>query len=150
MFRADPIFGVGLGQFTQHHFLTAHNSYVLAAGELGLVGTVVWVSIIWLSVKIPWVAMVDLENVPGADVARIWSVALLASMAGMAIGVFFLSFNYHYILWLFVGLSGSFFMAVKGHLPEWRVPFGWKDITAVTLGSLWVIVVIFLYTRGKI
>ncbi|HQF25867.1 MAG TPA: O-antigen ligase family protein, partial [Polyangiaceae bacterium] len=124
MFRADPIFGVGLGQFTQHHFLTAHNSYVLAAGELGLVGTVVWVSIIWLSVKIPWVAMVDLENVPGADVARIWSVALLASMAGMAIGVFFLSFNYHYILWLFVGLSGSFFMAVKGHLPEWRVPFG--------------------------
>jgi len=150
MFRMDPLFGVGFGQFTQHHFLTAHNSYVLAAGELGLIGTVVWVCIIWLSVKIPWVAMYDLEHVPGAEVARIWAIALLASMAGMAIGVFFLSFNYHYILWLFIGLTGSFYMAVKGHLPEWRVPFGWKDIAGVTVGSVWIIATIFLYTRGKV
>lgn len=150
MFRMDPVFGVGLGQFTQHHFLTAHNSYVLAAGELGLLGIVTWSSVIWLSIKIPYTAMRDLETVPGAEVARIWSVALLASTAGVAVGAFFLSFNYHYILWLFIGLSGAFYMAVKGHLPEWRVPFGWKDLVVVTAGCLWIIAAIFFYTRGKV
>lgn len=150
MFRSDPVFGVGFGQFTQHHFLTAHNSYVLAAGELGLAGIVAWASVMWLSVKIPFTAMLDLKRVPGAEVARAWAVALLAAMCGMCVGVFFLSFNYHYILWLFVGLTGAFYMAVKGHLPAWKVPFGWKDIVVVTAGCIWIIGVIFLYTRGKV
>lgn len=150
MFRSDPLFGVGFGQFTEHHFLTAHNSYVLGAAELGLTGVVIWTSIMWLSVKIPYTAMKDLENVPGAEVARIWSVALLASLVGMSVGVFFLSFNYHYILWLFIGLTGAFYMAVKSHMPNWRVPFGWKDLTAVTAGCLWIIFVIFMYTRNKV
>lgn len=150
MFRTDPMFGVGFGQFTEHHFLTAHNSYVLAAGELGLFGIVIWSSIMWLSVKIPYTAMRDLATVPGAEVARIWSVALLAAFTGMSVGVFFLSFNYHYILWLFIGLTGAFYMAVKGHLPHWRVPFGWKDLAIVSVGCVWIIAVIFLYTRGKV
>ena len=150
MFKADPVFGVGFGQFTEHHFLTAHNSYVLAAGELGLIGMVIWTSIMWLSVKIPFTAMLDLKNIPGAEVARAWSVALLASLVGVCVGVFFLSFNYHYILWLFVGLTGAFYMAVKGHLPVWKVPFGWKDVAAVTIGTVSLIFVIYMYTRTKV
>ena len=150
MFLADPMFGVGVGQFTQHHFLTAHNSYVLAAGELGLVGTVVWVCIMWLSVKIPLTAVFDLEGVEGAETARVWSLAMLASLSAMTVGVFFLSFNYHYILWLFIGLTGALYMAIKGHMPEWKVPFGWKDIAVVTFISVTLIIGIFLYTRGKI
>ncbi|PIE05462.1 MAG: hypothetical protein CSA75_04630 [Sorangium cellulosum] len=150
MFRTDPIFGVGFGQFTEHHFLTAHNSYVLAAGELGLFGIITWSSIMWLSVKIPFTAMKELQAIPGAEVARIWSVALLASLAGVCVGVFFLSFNYHYILWLFIGLTGAFYMAVKGHLPNWRIPFGWKDMLFVVTGCMWIIAVIYLYTRNKV
>jgi len=50
MLRAHPLFGVGKGQFTDHHYLTAHNSYMLAVAELGLVGYFVWLSIIILSV----------------------------------------------------------------------------------------------------
>jgi len=150
MFLSDPLFGVGVGQFTEHHFLTAHNSYVLAAGELGLIGTVVWVCIMWLSVKIPLTAVLDLEGVEGAETGRIWSLAVLASLASVAVGVFFLSFNYHYILWLFIGLTGALYMAVKGHMPQWRVRFGWKDVTVVTVFCVGLVSAIFLYTRGKI
>ena len=150
MFKADPVFGVGVGQFTQHHFLTAHNSYVLAAGELGLFGLVTWVCVMWLSIKIPLTAVYDLEEVPGAEAGRTWALALLAALASMTLGVFFLSFNYHYVLWLFVGLTGAFFMAVKGHIPDWRVHFGWKDVAGVTVISVGIIAAIFLYTRGKI
>ena len=50
MLRAHPLFGVGKGLFTEHHYLTAHNSYMLALAELGLVGYFVWLSIIVLTV----------------------------------------------------------------------------------------------------
>jgi hypothetical protein len=41
-------------------------------------------------------------------------------------------------------------MAVKGHLPNWRVPFGWKDLIAIVVGCVWIVAVIFMYTRGKV
>ena len=50
MLRSHPLFGVGKGLFTEHHNLTAHNSYMLAVAELGLVGYFVWLSIIALTV----------------------------------------------------------------------------------------------------
>src|SRR5690606_32149807 len=31
LFKRSPLFGVGQGQFTEHHYLTAHNSFVLTA-----------------------------------------------------------------------------------------------------------------------
>jgi putative inorganic carbon (HCO3(-)) transporter len=55
MLRAHPLFGVGKGQFTDHHYLTAHNSYMLAMAELGLVGYFVWLSIIVLTMLMLWV-----------------------------------------------------------------------------------------------
>ena len=38
MLMAEPIRGIGYSQYTEHHGQTAHNAYVLAAGELGLLG----------------------------------------------------------------------------------------------------------------
>jgi putative inorganic carbon (hco3(-)) transporter len=55
MLRAHPLFGVGKGLFTDHHYLTAHNSYMLAMAELGLVGYFVWLSIIVLTMLMLWV-----------------------------------------------------------------------------------------------
>lgn len=44
-----PLFGVGKGQFAEHHGLTAHNSFVLAFAELGLIGYFFWLSILIIS-----------------------------------------------------------------------------------------------------
>lgn len=49
MLMGRPLFGVGKGQFAEHHGLTAHNSFVLAFAELGLVGYFFWLSIIIVS-----------------------------------------------------------------------------------------------------
>ena len=50
MFFSNPLFGVGKGQFGNYHHLTAHNSYVLAMAELGIIGFTVWLSNLVLSV----------------------------------------------------------------------------------------------------
>jgi hypothetical protein len=51
MLRSKPILGVGYGNFTNHHYLTAHNSFVLCFAELGLVGYFAWMGLIVLTFK---------------------------------------------------------------------------------------------------
>ncbi len=45
MLKAQPILGVGYGQFLDHHTLTAHNSLVLCFAETGLLGCFFWVGL---------------------------------------------------------------------------------------------------------
>jgi O-antigen ligase len=42
MIRSHPLFGVGFGRFTDRHSLTAHNTVVLCAAELGMFGLFSW------------------------------------------------------------------------------------------------------------
>jgi hypothetical protein len=150
MWRENPLFGVGFGQFTEHHYLTAHNSFVLAPAELGTPGAVIWMAPIYLSLKIVWRVLRDFRSDPDAAPARIWAMALLASMVGLIVGVFFLSFCYHYVLWVYLGLVGAFYSAVRTHAPNWRVRLNWLDLVVLVLASVGLSVVILLYTRWKI
>jgi O-antigen ligase len=130
MFRESPLFGVGQGQFTEHHVQTAHNSYALVAAELGLPGMLLWVALVYMSVKIPIAALRQAERgdivLDGAG--RAWAVALIASLAGMCVGVFFLSFSYHNVLWISLGLAGAYFGCVRAHEPRFEVKISWKEV----------------------
>jgi hypothetical protein len=147
MFRSSPLFGVGHRQFAENHNITAHNSYVLVMAELGIVGMVLWLSSVYLSIKIAWKAMRDLRDEPGAAVARTWALALLASWVGLCIQMMFLSFAYHSVLWLYFGLSGALYSAVRRHRPDWTVTFGLKDLAiviAICVAFVGVILPVFL------
>ncbi|MSP61030.1 MAG: O-antigen ligase domain-containing protein [Myxococcales bacterium] len=153
MFRFSPIFGVGQGQFIEHHFLTAHNSYVLAPAELGFPGMVAWSIVIYLSTKIPIQAL-RRYSAPGAGpeakVAVTWAMALLAAMIGLLVGIFFLSFCYHQILWVYVGMCGAFYSAVKSHDPGFEVGFAQRDFVWVCAIDAGLVGMLFLYTRFKV
>lgn len=47
MLKNYPIFGVGLGNFVEHHHLTAHSTYVLCWSELGIVGFIIWFTFVF-------------------------------------------------------------------------------------------------------
>src|SRR5262249_15715440 len=51
LFIWRPITGVGMGLFTEHNTLTAHNSWMLVLAELGLFGYLVWFSLVGFSVQ---------------------------------------------------------------------------------------------------
>lgn len=61
-----PLFGVGKGQFADHHGLTAHNSFVLAFAELGLIGYFFWLS----NIVITWLMVQRLVLAPAAPAAE--------------------------------------------------------------------------------
>ena len=87
MLRSHPLFGVGKGQFTDHHTLTAHNSYVLALAELGIVGYFVWLSIIILTVMMLWALVRSGDPTPRNDASAVpdmpstsWAVPAVPAM----------------------------------------------------------------------
>lgn len=150
MFRSNPIFGVGHRQFTEHHYLTAHNSYVLTPAELGIIGMVLWGCIVYMTIKIPLTGALRYRGVPGADAAHTWGLAILAAMAGFLIQMTFLSLSYHSMLWIYFGISGAYYSAVKAHDPDFKVSFGFKDLALVTgLALLYIGIVVPIFVRLK-
>jgi len=146
LLAASPGFGVGLGQFTEHNRQTAHSSLVLVAAEMGLVGTLLWSAIIYIAVKIPLTALrAELPRV-----AHTWALALLASMAGLIVGSMFLSYAYKTVFWIFIGLTGVLYQAIRRHEPGFRVPFGVRDLGAVALVDAALLVGLVGYTGLKL
>jgi hypothetical protein len=148
MFIHSPLIGVGFGQFLEHHRQTAHNSFVLAPAELGVVGMVLWGLIFWLSIKICWVGSKTATG-PEAEEARTWGLALLACLCGMCAGILFLSFNYHFVLWTFFGMAGAYHTLVARHVPNWRLAIGPRDVAFVAAANLGLLAFLFAYIRAK-
>ncbi len=147
MLKSDPVFGVGKGQFTNFHRLTAHNSHVLSFAELGLPGFFLWIALLYMSFKIPIMALRDLKD-PRAGPARSWAMGVIAFGAPYVVQMTFLSLTYHNITWVFFGLSGAFYAAVKRHAPDWEVKFGFLDyviIGGICLGFLTVLPMYLIY-----
>ena len=150
MLKAHPIVGVGIGQFVEQtpNHLTAHNSYLLAASELGVVGSLVWSMLFYVSVKIPFIIATRMRAVVDARLVT-FATALCVSYAGMMVGIFFLSFCYKQLLFMFFGLSGSLYGTVKHANPTFKIGLGKKELIYVALVDLVLIVFIFGYSRYK-
>jgi hypothetical protein len=150
MFRHSPIFGVGARQFVDHHFLTAHNSYVLTLAELGFPGLVLFVSVCYLSVKALLVGLRELRDVPGAEVATVWGMSLLASMVGVLFQFNTLSLAYHSMIWIFFGLVGAWCSAIRYHRPDFRVRMSVRDFILIVIACVaFVLVVLPLFLKAK-
>lgn len=51
MIRTHPVFGVGYGRFSENYEITAHNTVVVCAAEIGLVGFFFWTLLILSSIR---------------------------------------------------------------------------------------------------
>jgi hypothetical protein len=148
MIRAYPILGVGTGQFTDHAFngMTAHNSYVLAAAELGLPGSVLWMMLVYTSIKIPWI--VATRPPPELDErVRSFALALVVAFAGILVGVFFLSFCYKAILFVFFGLSGALYGLVRRACPNFDVRITPREVARVAVADAAVLAFVLVYSH---
>ena len=123
MLLSNPLFGVGINNFTEYNTLTAHNSFVLVYAETGLVGYYFWLSFIGIT----FYMLVSILNnncnvVTNDDVetkAQVWKEyqqiawALLLSITGYMSSVFFLSRSYNIYLYILFGLVAGFYMAAR-------------------------------------
>jgi putative inorganic carbon (HCO3(-)) transporter len=110
--KSSPIWGIGYGSFSDRQGMTAHNSFLLCAAELGVVGLLLWTSIIV-------VTMIQLGRVPkilatkNPAMAR-WAVAVRMSLVVYLFCGFFLSRAYELPLYLLFGAAGSIIASAGG------------------------------------
>jgi O-antigen ligase len=168
MLQSSPIWGVGKDQFTEHHWLTAHNSFVLCLGELGLAGTAFWLGLFYFAIRdgrrvVDPVAstgaadpMSD-ENPPSrtaslrSQTQRSQPALLQICLITFMVGGFFLSRTYIPPLYVYLGLAVAAARVEADRagqsLPPARMR-DWGNLVALTLGG-WVLVQILirLWTR---
>jgi putative inorganic carbon (HCO3(-)) transporter len=122
-FKQSPIWGIGARSFASTNGMTAHNSYLLVAAELGIVGLFIWMSIIVVTIfqlgQVP--AIVGKTN---PQLAR-WAVGLRISLGGYLFTSFFLSRAYELPLYMSLGMCGGVIVAAGG------------DDAAPLRGTLW-------------
>ncbi len=148
MVKEFPVFGVGVNQFTDHHIITAHNSYLLAASELGFIGMVLWTSLFYVSVKIP--VLVATSRDPGLEHLRPLAFSLVAAFAAIAVGITFLSFSYHNMLFIYLGLAGALYGVAREESPRFKMKVKAKEIALVAAADAALLLFLFVYTRLKV
>ena len=111
-FKESPIYGIGPRNFVNMHISTAHNSYLLVAAELGIVGFFLWMGMLV-------VTLIQLNRIPkvvGASnpVLARWATALKISLGGYMFTSFFLSRAYELPLFMLLGMCGGVIVAAGG------------------------------------
>jgi putative inorganic carbon (hco3(-)) transporter len=101
MLKTHPLFGVGYGQFTEHHYLTAHNSFVLCFSELGLVGYFCWMGLVVCAFQAVFRVA---KFAPPESPERKLAVVLRASLVGFFVCAYFLSRTYQPALYVLLAL----------------------------------------------
>jgi O-Antigen ligase. len=123
MFITHPLLGVGAGQFTQHHYLTAHNSIILVLAETGIIGFALWFAFIgygfWMMYRIVRFEpeFEDEDDILEWQDARTIALALLVALSGFFAAAFFLSRSYVILLYLLSALVVAHHSNVLARFP---------------------------------
>jgi putative inorganic carbon (HCO3(-)) transporter len=104
MLASHPLFGVGFGQFTDYHYYTAHNSFVLCFSENGVFGYFMWLGLIIVTFKSVNRAA---QHMPADSEERRWNILLRSSILGFLTCALFLSRTYEYNLFVLLSLAMS-------------------------------------------
>ncbi|XYI01928.1 O-antigen ligase family protein [Sorangium sp. So ce1128] len=147
MIRRTKGIGVGAGQFGDESSfgLTAHNSYMLAAAETGLLGMCLFALVLYASLKVPlaiWLG--DIEVGPAA---RRFAPAIFVSLCGALIGIFFLSWAYKDILYMVLGASAALYGAARAEDGRVSVRVSAREAALVCGGMFSLLVLLNVLLR---
>jgi putative inorganic carbon (hco3(-)) transporter len=110
--KQSPLWGIGPRAFMDRYGMTAHNSFLLVAAELGMIGYFLWMSMIV-------VTLIQLNRIPQvvgkSDPSLVrWAVGLRISLGGYLFTSFFLSRAYELPLFMLLGMCGGVIIAAGG------------------------------------
>ncbi|WP_437290865.1 O-antigen ligase family protein [Sorangium sp. So ce406] len=140
MIRRTKGIGVGAGQFGDESSfgLTAHNSYMLAAAETGLLGMCLFALVLYASLKVPLV--IWLGDVEVGPAARRFAPAIFVSLCGALIGIFFLSWAYKDVLYMALGASAALYGAARAEDSRVSVRVSSRE-AALVCGAMFAVLV---------
>jgi O-antigen ligase len=147
LLRANPLFGIGYGQFVEETRHAAHNSYVEAYSEMGFFGGTLFLA----AFAYPLWTMYRLGDIrrrmllpPALEAMRPY---LLAAVAGYAGAMLSLSRTYIVPTFLVVGLAAAYLRLVEGHLPLPELKFDQRLARKLAFASVAFVVATYVFVR---
>lgn len=122
MFFSNPLTGIGAGRFTDYHFRTAHNSFVLVISEMGIIGYFLWFMLLILTFSLVYnIKEFYSKYSPSNDTTEIvivqrvvdFNTMLYYSFIGLFVTMFFLSRSYTIVLYVFLATVIAYFQMLR-------------------------------------
>ena len=149
MLKSHPLFGVGYSNFLEHHYLTAHNSFVLVYAELGLIGYFFWLGLI----VITFLGLNQAVRLapPGSGELRM-AVTVRAAMTAYIACAWFLSRSFQPGLYVVLALGVAAWVIVQKRVGPVALqppaePIRWAGITAAAMVLSVMSVYVFIALR---
>jgi len=129
LFISRPFTGVGMGLFTEHNTLTAHNSWLLVLAEIGFVGYVAWFSLVAFSLQQMYVVghyVAPVAASSGADSRgggagdrgeQPLALVMFYVSVGLLVSAFFLSRSYMFLFFMYWGLCAGVYNGARDRRP---------------------------------
>lgn len=147
MFKSSPLWGIGFGLFTDHHELTAHNSFVLCLSELGLIGSFLWLGLLVACVLHLQESSRRCAAAEEYETGR-WARAMRLSLYTTLATCWFLSRTYSVPLYLLLGMTAALSVQTANLAPARPQPVRWPMVTAMALPCLMAMVYITVRLRA--
>jgi len=153
MLKANPVFGVGSNNFTEHHGRVAHNTYIQMAAELGLSGYLLWVTILLLTLLMGFSIIIYMKKLPLEEITdkvkseATLSITLFYSLAGFAMTSFFLTRHRFIVYFMVAGIAiaayNRFIKLVEvDSLIEYK-----KSIKTILLVAMAIIIFVYIVLK---
>jgi len=152
MLMSNPLFGIGKGQFFDHHGLVAHNSYIHVAGELGIPGYSLWGGALVFTVLTGYLfikasklkkdteKVIDDDKGQAFENERLLNKTLFFSLIGFMITSFFISRMFTLLLFIFMGMAIASHIRMVKLEPEYQESFN-GSLALRSMGYCWVVIV---------
>ena len=153
MFLSNPLFGIGAGGFDDHHYLTAHNSFVLVLAETGIVGFTIWLAFVGYGFLMTVAVLRHRPELADAAAAAAWkeeralAMALMLAQLGFYFCAFFLSRSYVVLLYLLAALVLGYYTGARQRHPALPAFGLGADLWRWGVRSALAVVALYLVTR---
>jgi len=144
--KVSPLFGIGLGQFKEKSGLVAHNSYLHAFAELGLLGGILFFGAFFTA----WSMLMDLcsdrHEVEDPELHRLQPF-LAGMLTSYMMGMFTLSLSYAVPTYAFLGLVTCFLGMATSKPPLPKLIFDGRLLARLVLVGLGFLALMYVFVR---
>jgi O-antigen ligase len=118
--KSSPIFGIGVGQFSEQEGLLVHNSFLQCYTEMGIIGGTIFSGAFYLAVWGPYRLKKYFPRFHEPEIRRLQPF-LLAIMVGSIVGMFSSTRSYRVDTYLLLGLAAAYLRIAGEMVPASRI-----------------------------
>ena len=153
MFISQPLFGVGAGNFTEHNYLTAHNSFVLVLAETGFFGFTIWLAFVGYCFRMMLTIYRHQPVLADAAAEAEWKTertiagTLFLTLCGLFAAAFFLSRSYTIVLYMITALIVGEYVGARTRYPSLPTFSLGRDLVRLPLYAIVGVIALYGITR---